>query len=354
MGFVDITIKWSYIFPTSASNPTLVKYRPQGSQNWITPTSSPNPTTNEYYTLVGLDDTLTYEVLLTHVGDCCNCSTKSIYFTISTPSNCFTCPSGYTLSPDQTYCYTYDIVAPTQPTGGTPDTTVAKAFTSYSFCGTLLMNPGYSANGVGTINMHLTTFWWSNPNANTLDGPLNRCGVWASTEANDQDVGFSVCVNLPFSQVYYVGIAGDNYVSIKVDGNLIVQQDPIALANAYCDSLSCTPCTGGYTDRSSFIFWYIYPVQLTAGPHFIELVGHNVGGPAAIGAEIYANTPSEIAAAQSYNDLNLIFSTKDYVGQPIQIGNLGYGYTCPSGYVLDSCSTPYQCRKLIVINSIPC
>jgi hypothetical protein len=65
-----------------------------------------------------------------------------------------------------------------------------------------------------------------------------------------------------------------------------------------------------------------------------------------LGAEIYNNTAAELIAATSYADLNLIFSTKDYVGQPVQLGTDDLGYTCPSGYSLAACVEPYVCRLI--------
>jgi len=91
----------------------------------------------------------------------------------------------------------------------------------------------------------------------------------------------------------------------------------------------------------------VYPVTLSSGPHIIELIGHNDSSSAALGAEIYDNTAAQLISATSYSDLTLIFSTKDYRGQPVQLSTDGLGYTCPSGYSLAACQDPYVCRKIL-------
>jgi hypothetical protein len=88
------------------------------------------------------------------------------------------------------------------------------------------------------------------------------------------------------------------------------------------------------------------------------LIGQNfpdpIPNPAALGAEIYDNTAAEIIAATAYGDLNLVFSTKDYVGQPVQIGSGGIGYTCPSGYSLVLCDGPAYCTQTVNTPVVPC
>lgn len=342
MAYYDVTIQWNYVLPVGDET-TLVQYRQQGNTTWITPTSSPNPTTNNYYTIPSLDGSIVYEILLTHSSPTMQCSGKTTYFTIVAPSNCYSCPSGYTLSPDNTYCYSTSVVSPTPPSG-TPSTAVAATHSSYSTYGTIIMNPGYTTSGGGSINTILTSSWWKNVPGDNVSGPLNRCGLWASTATDNQDVGFSVSVNFAQSTTYYIGIAGDNYVSIKLDGNIVVQQDVTTLE----------ALLNNYDAQVTFKYWWVYPVTIPAGPHIIEMVGHNDSYVASMGAEIYNNTLSELSNAASYSDLNLVFSTKNMIGQPIQIGSGGFGYTCPSGYALDTSSTPYTCKQITTVPSIPC
>lgn len=252
------------------------------------------------------------------------------------------CPDGYDLAPDGSYCF-YELVTDATPPSGAPDTLVAVNFPSYSACGSYIYAPGYNVNGTGTSSqISLSNPFWKNGaglcvDATTTEGPLNRSGVWASNNIPDQDIGFGVCLDIQETKTYYIGIAGDNHGIIKVDGVTIVNQDPAALAIQY-------PLAGAL---ACFRIWHIYPVVIPAGSHIIEVLGHNDTGPASIGCEIYENTSTEIAAATAYSGLTLIFSSKDYVGHQVQIGTQNAGYTCPVGYSLSTCSSPFECVQII-------
>jgi hypothetical protein len=130
-----------------------------------------------------------------------------------------------------------------------------------------------------------------------------------------------------------------------VDGVTIVSQDATALGAQYGGDIA-----------APFKAWHIYPVVLTAGPHIVEMIGHNVAPPAALGCEIYNATAAEITAATSYTDLagKLIFSSKDYFGEEAQIGTGDVGYTCPDGYSLAPCEDPIKCRRIITTDKIDC
>lgn len=252
------------------------------------------------------------------------------------------CPPGYDLSPDSSYCF-YEISTAATPPSGTPDTLVQKQFASYSTCGSYIYSPGYNVNGTGTsAQISLANAFWKNGGTcvdnTTTDGPLNRAGLWANTTMSDQDIGFGICLNFSVPTLIYVGIACDNYGIIKLNGTTIVQQDPVALAIQY-------PSAGALV---CFRIWHIYPVMAPAGSSILEVLGHNVSSVAAVGMEIYNNTPAEIAAATSYSGLNLIFSSKDYFGQQVQIGTQNAGYTCAPGAALSSCSSPFECVQRFV------
>lgn len=332
-------ICWSFV-PGSLS--TLIEYRVSGDTVWIQPTSPNNPTATNCYPLT-IENNVYYDVRLTTNG--IRCAPRSRTIQIVKPAGC--CPSGYTLSADNTYCYQINETAATPPSS--PEPTVAKSSNFYSDCGTYIYDPGYSSNGTGiSTQIPLSNSFWKNgtgtcaADGNTSNGPMNRCALWSTSEFSNQDIGFSICVNIVTPQTYYIAFGCDNYGILRIDGNTIIQQDPTALDSQY--GIIGAP----------FHVWHIYPVDLTVGQHIIEMVGHNVAPPAAIGAEIYQNTISEITAATSYGMLNVIFSTKDYVGEDVQLGTDGVGYTCPTGYSLVFCEGPAFCRQVLTTDPIPC
>lgn len=344
-------ITWSFV-PGSLS--TLVEYRLSGDTIWITPSSPDNPTITNTYSLV-IENNVYYDVRLTTNG--ISCGPKATTIQIISSLGC--CPPGYTMSGDETYCYQINTTAATPPSS--PENTVAKPFAGYGTWGTLIYDIGYNINGTGTFTQisFANTFWvngsgYPNLSGTTGNGPLNRSALWSITELTPQTIGYSACITLDEPGTYYVGAAADNYSSIYLDGNLLLQMDPVAMstflaANGY-------PLATTYPTESTFRFWHIYPVQLQAGTQVLEIIGTNTGSIAAMGAEIYSASAAEIISATSYVDLgsDLIFSTKDVIGDPVQSGSDGIGYSCPVGYSLVLCDGPAYCTQTLTTATIPC
>jgi len=329
--------------PTLGSYGTLIEYREaiDGSE-WIQPTVPGNPTLTSPYPLY-LEEGKTFYIGVTSIGATCTQSRKIIGPITVVGANC--CPATYTLSVDGTYCYKVEETAATPPSAG--ENTVAKSAVQYSTCGSYIYDPGYSIDGTGTsTQISLSNPFWMNGGTcadnNTTDGPLNRTGLWATTTTDNQDVGFAVCIDILSSKTYYIGMGCDNYSIINLDGTNIITQDQTAIDTQYGIVGAC------------FKVWHIYPVNIPAGSHVLELIGHNVTSIAGMGAEIYNNTKSQIQSATSYGDLDVIFTSTDYIGSPIQIGTGGLGYECPSGYSLVACDDPVICRRILTTAIIPC
>lgn len=330
---------------TPGSYGTLIEYKSLDGGGWITPSNPANPTSADTYSL-DLPGGHSYYIGVSSIGNTCSPQRRIIGPITVSPESC--CPSTYTLSLDGSYCYKIEETAATAPTGG--ENSVATTYASYSTCGSYIYNPGYAINGTGiATQISLSIPFWKNGGTcadnNTTDGPLNRTGLWAPSPMDNQDIGFSVCIDILSTKTYYIGLGCDNYAIVNIDGNNIITQDATALGVQYSVGPSAT-----------FKVWHIYPITLTAGSHVIELIGHNVTSNATIGAEIYDGTAADISGSASYSDLgsHLIFSTKNYRGYPIQLGTGGVGYTCPSGYSLVACDIPYKCRRVDTTGTITC
>lgn len=341
---VTAVITWGFV-PGALS--TLVEYKVSGTSTWTTPNIPTNPTTGNTYPLL-IENNIYYDVRLTTFG--ATCGPRSTTIQIVSTTGC--CPSGFIISADGSYCSKTETTTATPPSGSVNSVAVQR--NDYSICGSWIYS-SFALNGTGSASQISTsnTFWVNGPGtcfvAGTLtDGPLNRTGLWAPSPQPDQIIGFTYCVNIPSTKTYYIGIGADNQGIIKIDGNTVLSQDKTAM-----DAQYGTP--GG---SAPFRVWSIYPINLLSGFHVIELSGQNgpepLPNPAAIGAEIYDNTAIEIAAATSYAQLNLLFSTKDHIGEAIQIGTGGVGYTCPDGYSLVLCDGPPYCKKVTTASTIPC
>lgn len=266
------------------------------------------------------------------------------------------CPEGFTLNELGTLCEA------TETTPATINETVVTAcatqYYQYSQYGALVYNGGFNSAGeglgvnliadigAGNVTAITTAEVWMDDvnNSGTNDpnyGPANRAALWdCSSSTAAGTLGFIVPINVPTTKTYYVGIAADNEFAIDVDGVNVVTSNN-GTGNAYWMS------DGG----AKFRFWHIYPINLTAGIHYISISGTNVSGPGFIAAEIYDNTLAELQAAaldpaftadraafpvgsNPYSNLNLLFTTRcARGGGSFTVGNA----TCPDNtWTLDT------------------
>ena len=141
---------------------------------------------------------------------------------------------------------------------------------------------------------------------NSAIGPVN--GLLNSASSGT----ISHTVYLPDSGIktYYVamtGFAGEMF-SIKVDDVYILRSSNSAMTTY----LSASP-------QSKYL--HIYPVTVSEGAHTIILEGNYKG----LGAMILDNTFGEIYAATSYDELNILFTTKDLPEFDSLIYSCGFG-----------------------------
>ena len=190
----------------------------------------------------------------------------------------------------------------------------------------------------------LSTSYWRNIAENTTDGPGNRHGIWANDgQAGDGPlnkwIGFSKCIdNITVGKIYYVGIFADNQFKLILNSTTILNTDQDG-------SLDGTTLT--------FKYWHVYPVYIPAGKNTLELTALNAGEKGGLGCVIYDNTPTQLAAATSNNDLNIIFNSKLITSIDIVRSSSGLletpGYTCPSGY-----NTYSPCNNGECLQNITC
>ena len=256
---------------------------------------------------------------------------------------CMTCAEGWTTIIGG--CEEELTATPTNPT----DPKLLQAHTSpaYTNFGVIITENNWHLDGTAdtyTLYHNGVTDFWGNSAGTLFDGILNKCGVWSQTTVDDQNIGFSKCFDILVEKVYYIGIACDNYAFITLDGITIIQQDEVAL-NIW---LSRTQA-----DAICHKYWYIYPITLTSGQHIVEVIGHNNTGIATLGMEIYDIEPDVLMSYSSYAEMGtgLIFSSKDMVGESVQLGDNGQGYTCPSGYLFSNCGGVPLCYQIV---QIPC
>lgn len=264
---------------------------------------------------------------------------------------CGSCPEGYTYNPSTGLC---DRIESTQPICF-PTTYIAQAGNqniNYSQNGAKFYedatgrpyplievgagindNLGNALNQVGSSTLSPL---WANGGSLT-DGRLHAVGIWTNAGSNpvNEWIGFTACIEVPVDTTYCIGIAADNYVRFKIDGQLIYSATTGSVA--------------------TFRDWKVIPITLTAGTHNIQLEGLNLASFATFGAEIYQadvptllamSTPGELAAVT-------IFSTGDKTGSTFDLGEQS-GCNCPQDYNLSICNDSLECVRLMSVPFEPC
>jgi len=197
----------------------------------------------------------------------------------------------------------------------------------YSQQGTLFYPITFTLSGTSPVYDATSTTVpvWDTSNVN--NGPLNRTGVWTNSgQPVDIWIGDTFCfTSATDNKRYYIGIGADNDFRIRLDGVQIVNSS-----------------IGPYNNTNiPFLWWHVYPITVNSGAHTVEVYGLNDNSIGSFGCEIYDNTLSQLTAATSVSDLNIIYSTSALTAATIVQSMAGVylssGYTCPSGYELDVC-----------------
>ena len=263
------------------------------------------------------------------------------------------CPEGYVLLPDGVTCQQI-LTVPATPSltiyqvgpgevsvsAGTYGANIYEDITAKTLPIAQVGSALYDNNGVGTILTATNHFPF--PSYYTLwITRLQDVAVWTTVGGwvpYNQWIGFSVCVVVPETKTYCIGLAADNRMRFSVNGVLTVNFDVY----------------------SSFAFtvWHIIPLTLNAGTNIITLEGYNDGLFAGFGAEIYNATPTEILAVNTQFDLApyIVFSTKNLLPpNPVAFFDVGQtsGYTCPPGYLLSTCDG-ITCTQITQVPGSPC
>lgn len=288
------------------------------------------------------------------------------------------CPSGYTYDPITDLCKSIEPAT----NSGTVFTAKHYQYFRYISKGMIFYKPGnYNVDGTWDItktdllpdahiitanqadlinanNFYTTNELWVNPLqlSGVTNGRLNTTGVWVEANQSEEGVfGFTQGFTVPTDDIYYVGFGSDNTGKIEIDGITIVDQN---ITNMAASDYFNVPSID--EDRIPFWYWFIYPVQLTAGiTHNITISANNTGVLGILGCEIYNASEAELVACTTNSGSGvtslsqyIVFSTapkgtfaeKPLIGvndgDQFQLGN----WTCPEGYQL-TYNGSYFCEK---------
>ncbi|NLR60683.1 hypothetical protein HGH93_21415 [Chitinophaga polysaccharea] len=341
--------------PTPGANGSLIEYRETTQTDWITPSVPANPTTLSQYPLE-LEQGKSYYISVSAVS--LSCSKQKAIITVSVPEapKVPCCPDGYTMSADNSSCYKEETTAPDITTSGMCFA-FSKKNAAYSGNGAWIYDPGYDIHlSLDSTHRLINNEYWtgnpngygdeSNPGSLTNESVMNRDSVWVDSDCNGNKDPLETCtllqftyfINLDSSRRVYIGISGDNTFRIDINNKTIVRCE-----QGEQDDCAPAPPAGNDGVVVNFIVWHIIPVDLQAGPNYINFGSMGDGSVNdAFAAIIYDNTADEIIAARSDSDLKIIFRTGDIKGQRIDLAE------CPPGWQLDTSGGigHYVCRKV--------
>lgn len=251
------------------------------------------------------------------------------------------CPSGYTIGSDGLFCEKEETTAPTLLIADS--CLISSTNTTHSVSGSRIYTAPFQSSALGLsvgavhpdIQATMVSTYWSNLALNTTNGPLNRSAVWLDSDCNDSKDSLPVGQHLTVGYTYnsaesktiYVGVAANVDFKLKVNGVTIA------------DTTTISPVMGNKKDR----VWHIIPVQIEIGNNYFDLIGTSSGSIAdAVGMIIYNNTFSQLQAATSDVDLNILFNSASLRGTAYNI------MTCTDGWNLDTSGEEgFVCKKVL-------
>ena len=251
------------------------------------------------------------------------------------------CPEGFTATNDGGACYRVLTSTPTSienllvGDGGSNS--------AYGMYGVKIYNEndyntvGNSISGNLAYSGYTTAYGSpdTTPNESFWAGRMNQINVWVDGNTtwpnpNYPDyVSFCATFNLTTTKTYYIGVAGDNDITVKINSVTLINQAD----NSPVDN---------------FRFYHIYPVTLDAGPNIVEIENWNRSSVGSFAAEVYDDTLATLTGVTNANGLNIMFSTGDYLpGGPLAGEGFCTNYSCPAGYTLDTTDPENPvCKKI--------
>ena len=172
-------------------------------------------------------------------------------------------------------------------------------------------------------------------------GRLLNASIWSnpSTLPIGEWIGVSYCLDLPETKTYRIGFAGDDNVRVKINGKYLINPE---LTPDYDININKNFSTSYSRSIQAYV---VMGITLSSGKNIIEVEGYNVSESiAGFVLEVYDATEEELKNIRYESELNSvrIFSTLDRIGQTFDLGE-NSGYSCPTGYALDTCGTGTTC-----------
>jgi len=211
----------------------------------------------------------------------------------------------------------------------------------YTTDGTRVYNTNYTNNSLITQNINdvgINTILTSNPqwrkSFETVNGPMNRYAIWYDNDCNEYPDLTSGVITTSFSFVnsgstsrYYLGFGvWTGNFTVDLNGEQIVSGGTNTMFNQY---------------------WHVIPITLLSCDNLLNFnVTSTESSQDGFGFAIYDNSYSEIISASNDSELNILFSSIDYLSTNAVIGPYVRA-SCPAGYMISSTTLTATCVNVV-------
>ena len=217
-------------------------------------------------------------------------------------------------------------------------------------------------NTVSNVNNNI----FNTQNTSDTKGRLNYSSILAAGYVDDTWFTVTFCITITTPKTYIFGLGADNQARASITSSTfnggVTSLNIVNLWDSGSPTGSPTTLHG-----RPFNWWHMFPIDLPAGNHTFELAGMNFGSSAALGAEVYDISITDLQALMASTTATpadfapyVIFTTADLVqNPPLEVPAPGSTptYSCPSGTTFTSCYGVPQCvvdSKYICEDTLTC
>lgn len=190
---------------------------------------------------------------------------------------------------------------------------------NFAIDGSFIYDAGFGADlsSGNLVRIPTSNLFWTNAFHGLSAGPFNRSALWSSDAPVNTtpllDIGVFANVVATEAKTVYLGFSTIGEAAIYVNNSQVINISG-SDAGPIFDNINAV--LGTTLSGALFNLWAIVPIDLVVGDNIIQFIAASISGgttPAALGLEVYDNTPAEITAATSYADLNLLYTSSDFI-----------------------------------------
>lgn len=204
----------------------------------------------------------------------------------------------------------------------------------------------------GGTNLDVSGSVFTNLTNTTVSGRLYNGSIWTNSGSTPDDewIGLSYTFDLEKTKVYRIGFSADQKVRVKVNGSYLINSDisPVHPINSVDGVFNSTNIYSNSPDSRFKQVYLVAGITLYEGKNIIEAEGFSSGFSSGFVCEVYNASEEDLMNIRYETELSsvTVFSTRSQIGNIFTLGE-NSGYSCPTGYALDtSIAAPYQCLSI--------